>query len=112
MKLRIGVDNLKFLNTEGRHWGLVEFGDLVKDLDGIFVPSFTDEKLGRLVERENKVTNDEHHEGDHTDNDHFVSPTHIAGHGAACLPGAEARCITSGEIHIAPILGRGAKCDR
>ena len=80
----LSVDLLEHLDGEDRWCLLVELCDLVEDIDGFLLLASTEEELGRLVELEDKVAEEEDGKGHGAENNDQVSPPHIAADGAAC----------------------------
>jgi len=79
------IDLRKMLQCQGRRWCSVELGNLVQDFDRLGLLTLTEEELWRLVEMKDKVSNEEDSQSHETEDNHCVSPAHVAGGCAACF---------------------------
>jgi len=93
-------------------WGLlVEFGDLVENIDSFLLLALGQEELGRLVEVENKVSEEEDEQSHAAEDDKQISPSHVGLSGAACPLTGVSWVLTSQNIWIASVFGDGAVGD-
>ena len=56
----------------------VELGNIVQNLNGLFLSTSADEELGRLLEGKDKEAQEEDDQGGASENDEGVSPAHVA----------------------------------
>ena len=78
----LGIDIVEMLHGQLGRRHPVELGNLVQDVDGLFLLSTPDEILGRLVEVENEESDDEDQEGDTAENT-AADPPSVVGTRAA-----------------------------
>lgn len=94
LRARVRVYSLEILYRKCRRWSFIEFGDFPKHVDGILVSALADQELGRLVEPENKTTNEKNDKSDHPDSYNFVAPAHVTGYRATAFTRTDTSGIT------------------
>lgn len=97
------LNQRKVLDGQGWHRCPIETCNLVQHLDRLRLASLAEQKLWRLIEPEDHYTQEEHRERHGTEDDHLISPAHVAAHSTACLAGPDS--TAGGELRVAAPLG-------
>lgn len=72
------VNGLEHFDGQGRWCCAVELGDFVQNFNGLGLPAFADQKLGRFVELEHEVSEEEDEQSHASQDDHGVAPADVA----------------------------------
>jgi len=99
------VDLLEVLDRERGRGAAVELCDLVQNVDCLLLAAFGEEELGRLVECEDKVSEEEDGEGHTAEDDDHVPPAHVVADSAACLARLEQGVPAPLELDVAAPFG-------
>ena len=103
------VNQPKILNCQCWRWCLIEFCNLVQNLNCFSLLASTDQELWRFIKVKNKVSKKEDRQGHTAEDDNFVSPSHVAGYSAASL--ARIDSIACRQCRSTSVLCGGAKSD-
>lgn len=101
-------DSGKSLDCQSGRWRLVEFGDLVQNLNSFALSALAKKELWRLIESEDKESEEEDSQSHETQDDTLVSPSHVARHRAARLSGTDS--FTRWKLDVASVLSSCAVC--
>lgn len=81
----------------------------MENIDSVLLTAPANKELGGFVESEKEESGTEESKCHGADNDHLISPAHVARHRAACHAGTDG--IAGGQTHVASILRGGSVGD-
>ena len=98
----LNINRSKILCRQSRRCLLVELGNRMQHINSLLVAASADEEFRRLVEVEDKVAQEEDHEGHATEHNYFVAPTHVVLDAAAGNAGRDG--LAGGECGVGTVL--------